>query len=78
MKETGLKIKLKEKEYICTRMVQRILVNGLTINSMGMDSKSGLMVPSMREVSKMVSNKVMEHFYGQMVQSSMESFIKTT
>ena len=74
-KETGVMTRPKEKAFICTRMDQHILDNGLMISSMDLGNKNGLMVQNIRETSKTDSNKVMETFYGLIVPGMKVNFI---
>lgn len=48
MKATGKMTKQMDKEHISILMVLSILVSGLRINSMALELRSGLTVPSMR------------------------------
>ena len=48
IRENGLMIKPKEKEFTSIRMVLHTLENGIMINNMAMDMKNGLMELNMK------------------------------
>ena len=50
MKDSGSMIKLMDMELTSMQMEQLMLVNGLKINNMEKDLKSGLTVPNMKDI----------------------------
>ncbi len=64
IKETGLMIKRREKEFICIKMVHLILVSGSTTNSTVSARKNGLMALNIKEILLMGLKKDMELLFG--------------